>query len=153
MACSLRSHGECNPSRARLSVVRLRDDGAVSAVPITCRQCEDALCVTMCPAEALSRSGADGTVVIDAKACIGCRTCVEVCPLGAPAVDPRLGTSQKCTLCDGDPPCVRVCAERALTFTDAEEEGMLRKRAALDAYLEHVSALAGEAAQGGGDPA
>jgi Fe-S-cluster-containing dehydrogenase component len=139
-------HGECTPSRSHIYVARLRDDGALSAVPVTCRQCEDALCVTMCPAEALGCTNSDGTVIVDESRCIGCRTCVEVCPLGAPAVDPRLGTSQKCTLCDGDPVCVKVCAERALTFTDADEEGPRRKRATLEAYLE---AVASPAAPGG----
>ncbi len=140
MACSLRHHRECDPSRAHISVARLRDDGAVRAVPVTCRQCEDALCVTLCPAEALRRDGARGVVVVDEGSCIGCRTCVEVCPVGAPAVDRRLGTAQKCTLCDGDPLCVKVCAERALTFADDDEEGPRRKRAALEAYLELVTA-------------
>ena len=50
------------------------------------------------------------------------------------------GQSQKCTLCDGDPLCVKVCAERALTFADGDEEGLRRKRAALEAYLELVTA-------------
>ena len=127
----------------------------VITTPVTCQQCEDALCVMMCPAEALSRRDADGTVIADADRCIGCRTCVEVCPIGAPAVDPRLGTSQKCTLCDGDPACVTVCAERALTFTGVEEESLYRRRAAVETYVEHLASIAqaGGSSRGAGSPA
>lgn len=155
MVCSLRAHRECNPSRAHIYVARLDEGHVLRAVPVTCEQCEDALCVTLCPAEALRRRDGDGVVVVDEARCIGCRTCAEVCPQGAPFVDPRLGTSQKCTLCDGDPACVKVCAERALTFTAAAEEGMHRKRSALAAYLDVLTpqAEAGGVVPGAGEPA
>ena len=127
----------------------------VITTPVTCQQCEDALCVMMCPAEALSRRDADGTVIADAGRCIGCRTCVEVCPIGAPAVDPRLGTSQKCTLCDGNPACVAVCGEHALTFTGVEEESLYRRRAAVETYVEHLASIAqaGGSSRDTGSPA
>ena len=139
MACSLRNLHECNPSRSAVYIARSRLQGEHLSMPVVCEQCEDALCVMMCPGEAL-RKEADGVVVVDRSRCIGCRTCTEVCPFGAPAVDPRVGVSQKCTLCDGDPLCVEVCREGALVFTAPEEEGPLRKRSALAAYLDYAEA-------------
>jgi Fe-S-cluster-containing dehydrogenase component len=150
LACSLRAFGECNPSRSLVSIIRGSGDAAATSTPVTCQQCEDALCVTLCPAEALTSRSADGVVVVDAGLCLGCRTCAEVCPQGAPFVDPRLRTSQKCTLCDGDPVCVRVCPEGALGFAPQEEEGAYRKRAALAVYLEELERVAMPARRGGG---
>ena len=80
---------------------------------MVCQQCEDPLCMAMCPAGALSRSPETHAVVVDPDKCLGCRTCVEVCPFGAPSVDPRTGKSEKCNLCDGDPTCVKVCSQFA----------------------------------------
>jgi anaerobic carbon-monoxide dehydrogenase iron sulfur subunit len=135
--CSLRNHGECNPARSLIAVVRLHDEGMIAPVPVTCRQCEEPLCVSVCPTGALRRRG-DDVVVVDEGVCIGCRSCVEVCPWGAPSVDVRLGTSQKCALCDGDPACVKVCPEHAITFAAPQEEGLRRKRAAVEMYLEYL---------------
>lgn len=132
-----------------MSVVRLYGEGLFAAVPVTCRQCEEPLCVSLCPAGALDRRDDDGVVVVDQASCIGCRTCVEVCPWGAPSIDVRIGTAQKCTLCDGDPACVKVCAERALTFAAPQEEGPRRKRAAAGTYLAYLES----ATAGGAQPA
>lgn len=142
MACSLRNYGECNPSRARIFVVRSEDDGALTTVPVLCQQCEDPLCVAMCPATALSRSAETHAVVVDPDRCLGCRTCVEVCPFGGPSVDPRTGKSEKCDLCGGDPVCVKVCPESAVTFLSADEESIHRKRTGAEKYLEHLRSLA-----------
>ena len=143
MACSLRNYGECNPSRARIFVVRSEDDGALSTVPVLCQQCEDPLCVAMCPATALRRRAETHAVVVDPDKCLGCRTCVEVCPFGGPSVDPRTGKSEKCDLCGGDPTCVKGCPEAAVTFVSAEEESIHRKRTGAEKYLEHLRTVAG----------
>jgi len=138
LACSLRNYGECNPARARIFSVRSLVEGIILAVPVVCQQCEDPLCVAMCPATALSRNAETHAVVVDADRCLGCRTCVEVCPFGAPSVDPRTGKSEKCTLCDGDPTCVKVCAFEALTYLSADEESIHMKRSGAERYLEHL---------------
>ena len=56
-------------------------------------------------------------------------------------MDPITGICEKCTLCDGDPYCVKVCAKEALTFGDVFEEGPHRKRAGLEKYLEHLETV------------
>jgi Fe-S-cluster-containing dehydrogenase component len=94
----------------------------------------------MCPVTALRRDEGTHAVVVDVDRCLGCRTCVEVCPFGAPSVDPRTGKSEKCTLCDGDPICVKVCAFDAIKFMPADEESMYLKRSLAERFLEHVRA-------------
>jgi len=138
LACSLHNYGECNPSRARIYVACLQGEGGVTASPVLCQQCEDPLCVTMCPAGALQREPRTHAVVVDRDKCLGCRTCVEVCPFGGPAVDPRTGTSEKCDLCDGDPICVKVCSQRAIRFVSAREESQYRKRAGAGKYVDYL---------------
>lgn len=49
--------------------------------PMACQQCEDAPCVKACPVQATFRRS-DGVVLIDFDRCIGCHTCVAVCPYG-----------------------------------------------------------------------
>ncbi len=141
LACSLHNFGEFNPARARIHVVKTQKEAVTTTIPVLCRQCADPLCVKMCPVEALSRNEETGAIVVDKDRCLGCHTCVYVCPFGAPAVDPVTGVCEKCTLCDGDPHCVKVCAKEALTFGDLYEEGPHRKRAGLEKYLEHLETV------------
>jgi anaerobic carbon-monoxide dehydrogenase iron sulfur subunit len=141
LACSLKNYGENCPARARIYVVRSVRDGIITNIPILCQQCEDPLCVAMCPAGALARHAETHAVVVDIDRCLGCRTCVEVCPFGGPSVDPRTGKSEKCTLCDGDPTCVKVCTQDAISFIAAEEESQHRKRVGTARYLDYLQSV------------
>ncbi len=138
--CSLKNFGEVNPARARIHIVREHTDNIITTVPVVCRQCEEALCLEMCPAGALSRDLKTYAVVVDPDKCLGCRTCVEVCPFGAPSVDPRTGKMEKCDLCGGDPTCVKYCSQFAIKYVTAEEESMTRKRDMKEKYLEQLRA-------------
>ena len=86
---------------------------------VSCRHCTDPICVKSCIAGALSK--VDGLVQIDRSKCVGCLTCVLVCPYGAlaPSED---GIMQKCELCTknaaGEPACVKGCPNRAIVFED-----------------------------------
>ena len=53
----------------------------VEFIPIPCMHCEDAPCVTVCPAKATYHRD-DGIVVQDFRRCIGCRYCIVACPYG-----------------------------------------------------------------------
>src|SRR3990172_9719033 len=46
-----------------------------------CMHCLDPSCVSACPVGAMQRT-AEGSVVSDSSKCIGCRTCLAVCPFG-----------------------------------------------------------------------
>lgn len=62
------------------------EEKAKLPLPCACRHCDDAICVKSCIAGALSKQ-ADGTVLVDEKKCVGCHTCVLVCPFGAIRLD------------------------------------------------------------------
>ena len=89
---------------------------------VSCRHCTDPICVKSCIAGAISNR--DGVVRIDRNKCVGCLTCVLVCPYGAlaPGED---GVMQKCELCldnaCGAPACVTGCPNRAIVYEERSE--------------------------------
>ncbi|NLT13759.1 MAG: 4Fe-4S binding protein [Clostridiales bacterium] len=87
---------------------------------VSCRHCEDPLCVKSCISGALSK-GADGAVRINRMKCVSCCTCILVCPYGALAAGGD-GIMQKCELClsnvCGAPACVNGCPNRAIIYEE-----------------------------------
>ena len=140
MVCSVKHDGVLNPMRSRIKVMKWEPEGLY--VPMACNQCQDAPCVNVCPVKALSRDEELGTVDVDYDVCIGCRSCVAVCPFGAMnfnTIDRRIF---KCDLCDGEPQCVRFCDVEAVTYIDADEVSLDKKRQA----AERISLAGKEAA-------
>jgi Fe-S-cluster-containing hydrogenase component 2 len=83
-----------------------------------------------CPVNAISQNEAKDRVEVDYDVCIGCRTCVAVCPFGAMSFNHIDRKVIKCDLCDGDPQCVRFCEVKAVDFKDAGDVSTLKKKAA-----------------------
>jgi Fe-S-cluster-containing hydrogenase component 2 len=52
----------------------------------TCRRCEDAPCISVCPTEALEKDE-EGLVVRHTNLCISCKSCVTICPFGTMMTD------------------------------------------------------------------
>ena len=124
---------------------------AAVQIPISCRHCENPLCMIDCPPDALARTP-DGEVIIK-DVCIGCGNCVNNCPYGViklihekPAKfdfwawlglrKPEEGRAKaaKCDLCSElpqGPACVRACPTGAAVRINPIElaEMMRRKRA------------------------
>ena len=98
--------------------IHVEGDGRITYA-VSCRHCSDPLCVRSCIAGALSIN--DGSVFIDKNKCVGCLTCILVCPYGAVAQDGD-GAVQKCELClrnsFGSPACVTGCPNRALVYEE-----------------------------------
>lgn len=86
---------------------------------VSCRHCTDPICVKSCIAGALSVQ--DGVIRVDRSKCVGCLTCILVCPYGALAQGPD-GVMQKCELClnnsCGEPACVAGCPNRAIVYEE-----------------------------------
>ena len=128
LVCAVKHDRVSNPSRSRIRVIKWESEGVY--IPVSCQQCEDAPCVLGCPAKALKRNGDMERVEVDYDKCIGCRTCVSVCPFGAMnynAVDRKVA---KCDLCDGDPQCVRFCEIEAVRFVETRDLGLQKGREA-----------------------
>ena len=82
----------------------------------TCLQCETALCMEVCPTNAITRDPQTSAVVVDKENCLGCGICVAACPFGYMQIDDTCCKATKCDLCGGDPKCVQMCMAKALHF-------------------------------------
>ncbi|MDA3954680.1 MAG: 4Fe-4S binding protein [Bacteroidales bacterium] len=47
----------------------------------TCRKCEDAPCINVCPFEALEKD-TEGMIHRHTNLCVSCKSCVAICPFG-----------------------------------------------------------------------
>ncbi|MGI6105689.1 MAG: 4Fe-4S dicluster domain-containing protein [Raoultibacter sp.] len=110
------------------SRIRVEGDASLSAA-VNCRHCREPLCVEACISGAMTKDAVTGIVSLDEKSCVGCGTCVSVCPFGCVHVthDAGAGLAHKCDLCRdgigqiGEPRCVAVCPNRALLYCESEE--------------------------------
>ena len=109
--------------QSRVHVEPFREFG----MPLQCRHCEDAPCITICPTEAIRRPVENGPVLIESDRCIGCKFCMIVCPFGVIDLSRDGKATVKCDLCierteEGkEPACVTACPTGALEFADLDE--------------------------------
>jgi len=103
-------------------------------ISISCFHCAKPACVEICPAGAITKRAEDGVVVVDRNECVGCRSCEQACPYGAPQFGAD-GKMQKCDLClerraEGkQPACVATCPGEALAFGElADLEQLAAKK-------------------------
>lgn len=92
---------------------------------VTCRQCADAPCVEVCPADALEKRD-DKMVERSVNLCVACKSCVSICPFGTifnDLFEPKKSICDYCSL-NGEVNellCVKTCPEGALMLTDMDE--------------------------------
>ncbi len=97
-----------------------RADLPVFYLSVACNQCEDAPCMSNCPAVAYSRDWLTGAVLHVADKCIGCRYCTWACPYDAPKFNETTHVVEKCNFCverlhEGlKPACATACPTGAL---------------------------------------
>ena len=126
LVCAVFHDGISNPARSRIKVMKWEAEGLY--IPMSCQQCQDAPCMNVCPVKAISRDEELGRLFIDYDVCIGCRSCVAVCPFGAMNFNIKDKQVFKCDLCDGDPQCVRFCEEKAIDFLEVDDVSIYKKR-------------------------
>ena len=145
LVCSVSHDGISNPTRSRIRVMKWEQEGLY--IPMSCQQCQDAPCMNVCPVKAISRDEDLARVMVDYDKCIGCRSCVAVCPFGAMSFNHIDRKVIKCDLCDGDPQCVRFCDMKAVDFVNPDYVSIDKKRAAAErikAAAKEASALASQ---------
>jgi Fe-S-cluster-containing hydrogenase component 2 len=109
-----------------LANIRVRSFYPDVDVPVVCLTCGDAPCIDPCPVgpdehgrRAIYRDAKTGAITIDPNRCIVCGFCANACEqerVGAINFDMQaLPDGRLCTLCDGDPQCVKHCPYGALT--------------------------------------
>ena len=98
--------------------IRIEEEKGISFA-VSCRHCEEPLCVKSCITGALTRE--NGVITFNHDKCVGCYTCILSCPYGAimPSDD---GVVQKCELClknaSGSPACVQHCPNQAIVYEE-----------------------------------
>ncbi|MCL5265863.1 MAG: 4Fe-4S dicluster domain-containing protein [Chloroflexi bacterium] len=100
--------------------VRVQENGPLSFA-LQCRHCPEPYCVYSCLTGAMHRDPGSGVVKHDPDRCVGCWTCVLVCPFGVLVRDVanhRIGP--KCDLCPDRavPACVANCPNEALVYAE-----------------------------------
>lgn len=112
-ACSFEKEGVFNPLKSRIHPIRMN---LTYNSAITCKACINAPCAAACPEEAITQSRETGTIAVDHTKCKGCDWCIEACQYGAITLHPQTKKPQICDTCEGNPKCVPVCPESALSF-------------------------------------
>jgi carbon-monoxide dehydrogenase iron sulfur subunit len=84
-----------------------------------------------CIAGAISKTP-DHTIITDPDKCIGCWTCVMVCPYGMVGRHPEEQKAYRCDRCPslGEPACVSSCPTRALVYRSVDDYSKDRRKTA-----------------------
>lgn len=133
MSCSLVHYGVQNLSLARIQIMQDSFGKFPTDIKMApCRQCVTPVCVENCPVGAAYVDTKNGNVRrIDMEKCIGCQTCLNMCPQQPhrPVWNNVISKSSKCDLCldtpywnekggpGGKQACVEACPMHALKFT------------------------------------
>jgi anaerobic carbon-monoxide dehydrogenase iron sulfur subunit len=117
-----------NPYYAKITVASFNPD---IDVPVACAMCAKPPCVAACPVDpapatgrkAIFRDPASGTIKADPARCTFCGSCEAACVTGTIRLDPvRKHPMGMCTLCGGDPQCVKRCPAGALSLAPVDEK-------------------------------
>ena len=122
---------------------------------LQCKHCVDPACAQICPVEAITKTDS-GAVVVDKDACIGCMSCITVCPFDTPRYDEDDGNKMnKCWLCfdrlsAGEiPACAKACAPKAIIFGERDEILKEAKRRIAESPGKYINAIYGQEEAGG----
>lgn len=97
-------------------------------IRVSCQQCADAPCVTVCPTGAAHRDPETGIVTMNPDRCVGCKYCIVACPYNVRFINEETKVADNCDFClhsrlaKGETPaCVEACKYDALIFGDVND--------------------------------
>jgi len=95
----------------------------VQAIAIQCRQCEEPACAQACISGGIRVDEVSHCVGVDPAKCVGCWSCIMVCPYGAVVKDEENHRALKCDRCPDReiPACVASCITHALVYCEPDE--------------------------------
>jgi len=119
------------------------------SIPVTCRHCENAPCVSVCPQQAITKDETSAFVCFNPERCINCWSCSTVCPRFLPlyqlilimgcwttsmatnheVISRQKDVGVKCDLCEGreKPACVEACLSQAIVLYEIKDVPGLRR--------------------------
>lgn len=121
-----------NPYLSNISVNHYNPD---VDIPNVCQLCPDNPCVNVCPVDvnpvtgrkALYRDEKTHNIMNDTERCIACMSCAEACKKerrGVIIPNPVTHKPERtCTLCGGNPQCVKYCPFGAISIQEVDIEG------------------------------
>jgi protein NrfC len=132
LSCSLTHYGVQSLSLSRIQIIQDSFGKFPTDIKMApCRQCITPVCVQNCPVGAAFVDTENGNVRrIDSKKCIGCKTCIRMCPQQPHRTvwNHVQNKSSKCDLCletpywnekggpGGKQACVESCPMKAIKF-------------------------------------
>lgn len=128
IACVFKHYGNVDLSKSYIRILFNGENGNATFEAVNCQHCEEPICVSVCPSEALTKDEVTGWVTVNSLKCIGCQMCVYMCPLSIPIFDEEQKATAKCDFCGGDPECVKHCSPAALKVMTREEALQLNKK-------------------------
>jgi Fe-S-cluster-containing hydrogenase component 2 len=108
-----------------LNINGLKTIRELATFRFTCRKCEDAPCINVCPADALEKDDY-GVVMRHTNLCVSCKSCVTICPFGTMMTDFFKHHRSKDLFYDLKDEkemekFIRACPEGTAIITDEEE--------------------------------
>ncbi|MCE5346680.1 MAG: 4Fe-4S binding protein [Bacteroidales bacterium] len=108
-----------------LNMNGLKSIRELAVFKFTCRKCEDAPCIGVCPADALEKDE-EGLITRYTNLCVSCKSCVTICPFGTMMVDFFKHHRNKDLFYDLKDEeemikFIRACPEGTVTLTDDDE--------------------------------
>lgn len=134
--CSFSSESAFNIKKSRMRVVRIEP---VVNLAVTCRKCEEPVCVKACPRDALKQK-ANGIITVDENKCDGCGWCIEACPFGVIRLHPDRGKVVICDYCEkkDSPQCVKYCPKDALKYVTLDQAARELSKRAIRSLIEEL---------------
>ncbi len=125
-----------NPWLSNIRVQRFNPD---IDIPMVCSLCEDAPCINACPVppdlftghKAMYHDPETKTVRNDTERCIACGQCAKACHTMRTGIIYRKPDGKPfgmCSLCNGDPQCVKYCSFNAMSFVELNDSITFRKQ-------------------------